>query len=32
MTAARQWRFEPLVVDGTPRAALMQVTVSFRLN
>ena len=32
LTAARQWKFEPLVVDGKPRNALMQVTVSFRIN
>jgi len=32
LTAARQWKFEPLMVDGKPKNALMQVTVSFRIN
>ena len=32
LTAARQWKFEPLMVDGKPRAALMQVTVAFRIR
>jgi TonB family protein len=32
VTAARQWKFEPLLMNGTARAALMQVTVSFRIR
>ena len=32
LAAARQWKFEPYLVDGTPRNVVMQVSVSFRLN
>ena len=32
LTAARSWKFEPYVVDGTPRNAVMQLAVAFRLR
>ena len=32
LTAARSWKFEPYVVDGTPRNAAVQVAVAFRLR
>ena len=32
LTAARSWKFEPYVVDSTPRNAVMQVAVAFRLR
>jgi protein TonB len=30
--AVRQWQFEPLVIDGRPRPAIMTVTVNFKLQ
>jgi TonB family protein len=32
LDAVRQWQFEPPLVDGTPRAVLMTVTVNFNLQ
>ena len=32
LDSVRQWRFAPTIVDGTPRSALLTVTVSFRLQ
>jgi TonB family protein len=32
MDAARQWVFEPLVIDDKPKSALFTVTVAFRLD
>jgi TonB family protein len=30
--AVRQWRFEPVVIEGRPRPVIMTVTVNFRLQ
>jgi protein TonB len=30
--AVKQWEYEPLIVDGKPRAALFTVTVRFSLK